>query len=246
MKKQKVITSSARLDEFREVLQGAKKVSSAVREITHDKRSLRSTQSAERALSGKYKTSEIAQELGLSTQKWVAIRKQIRAGNAYSPEIRDLLRAGINEKKQEEQQEVEKIRIRKAQSPRTYTVEESINGEVNRKTAKVYSSLKQVQELIGYADPIKLCPDKKSAALWWLKIGAGSDYFVLARETRGSGKGGYWVVDIRSPEEKASKGELNGQTRALEVLKDFKKDFNNYLDRDSLFEDTFEEDDNNE
>jgi hypothetical protein len=214
----KISTSRARIDEITEFFQQNK--SSAAKNISFDKRTVRSTQSAEKLLSGKYKASQIAQDLGIKTQKWVSIRKQIREGKIFSPEIRDYLRQEIQVKKEEIKQEKQKYREEK---PYLYKVKiENEDGTTVTRRAWVYPSMDNLKENVPWAQEIKLLPDLKQAAEWWATISAGADYFVLAA----AGDGGFWVVDIRTPEEKtAEKGKLNGATRAREILEKYNDEY---------------------
>src|SRR5512146_81260 len=81
-----------RLSAFRDYVQSTPKVSKFFQTNSTDKRTIRSTQRITQELTRHEKASTIANRLGVSTQKWVAIRKQVNQGKAYSPELRDTLK----------------------------------------------------------------------------------------------------------------------------------------------------------
>lgn len=69
-----------------------KQIVKALERGASDKRTLSSTKAAARALSSEFKPSQIAAKLGISTQKWTAVKGKIQKGKLFNPDLRDLLR----------------------------------------------------------------------------------------------------------------------------------------------------------
>lgn len=171
-----------------------------IREKSHDKRTVKSVQRITQELTRTASPKEIGRELGISYQRWTAIRKSIEKGEAYGPEFREALKqatAGV--------------------SP-DHELKESPNGSIFDffKDEGVLEKLK-----ITWGKDITPggFMDLDEAGEWWEKIGGGMEYFVITSRTdKKTGRKMYHVIDIRTPSEIKSKGKLKNIIRAREII----------------------------
>jgi len=182
------------LDKVREA-PGAK----FVKEISHDRRTIRSVKRLTKELTINARPKEIAQELGISTQKWLSIKKKIEAGQAYGPELRESLKQAVAGA-------VPDHEIREAPGGMSF----DYFPNDSKLTRLIHWSHKVTQR--GY-DTID------QAAEWWERIGGGADYFVISSTvSKKTGRKTYNVYDIRTPSEIKSKGHLKNIIRAREII----------------------------
>ena len=69
-----------------------KQIVKALEKGASDKRTLSTTKAAARALAAEFKPNQIAAKLGITTQKWTAVKNKITKGKLFNPDLRDLLR----------------------------------------------------------------------------------------------------------------------------------------------------------
>ncbi len=214
---------------------------------SYDGRSKKGTLKAVKDLE-KYKPGDVAESLGVSVQKWNAIKKQIKAGKLYNPVLRDSLKGAaaipeIKSKTEKAQKEIKKLikdsersnkkmdsAYKKAEKKlKTKTKKESTpKGEKDSPVARgrsgeyFWRDEKELKKQIPHARTVKTFPDYKQAKEWWKGISGGSFYFVLsARKNKKSGQTSYTVVDIRTERERGQKkGKLNGEARARQLVID--------------------------
>ena len=74
-----------------------KKVGAFFKQTSRDKRTVSSTKRAAAELQEGRTPKEVAQSLGISTQKWTAVKKKIQKGEVYGPEVRDTLKSARKE-----------------------------------------------------------------------------------------------------------------------------------------------------
>ena len=208
-----------------------KQIVKALEKGASDKRTLSSTKAAARALASEFKPSQIAAKLGISTQKWTAVKSKIQKGKLFNPDLRDLLRKvesklsgrkverketkqeraarldlGLSKKEFKEQNKKIKKQIRR---------EDSRIGIEKRGDVYFYKNHDDLIKKVKHAKTVKRLPDYKQAKEWWKEIGGGSAYFVITK------KGNLFnVVDIRTNKErsKSQKGKLNGVARARQII----------------------------
>lgn len=175
-----------------------------------DRRSVARTQRLERELSAEARPSTIAAELGISTQKWVSLRRGIRAGRVANPNVADLIGRTAEEgigrpqlAKIEYIADVPHKGRRKAEGQVWETGEAWV-----KENAPWMRDLKPG----GFAD-------KKSAMNWWGNAGAGSQYFALVHKKYKGGRTRYHIYDMRTAKELASKGTGKENARALRAVK---------------------------
>jgi len=98
-RKKKNIFQDAR-DIFAQGLISVRKLTGFFQTTNRDKRSIKSTQRAARELAAGHSDKEVASQLGISRQKWTALKHRIEKGAAYSPELREVLREADQDIKQ--------------------------------------------------------------------------------------------------------------------------------------------------
>jgi len=189
-----------RIDNFIDNLGQVKGPAGYLQATSRDKRTIRSTQRIVKEISQQSRPKQIARELGISTQKWVSIRKKIQEGKAYSPELRESLKQAA-------------VGLAPA-----HEVKESPGG-------MFYDYFQDIGEL----DKIKIRWAKSitprgfdtldQAAEWWERIGGGADYFVIAASvSKRTGRKLYKVYEIRTAGEIKNKGKLKNMIRAREII----------------------------
>lgn len=194
-----------------------------IAQASHDKRTVSTTRAAARAASSDRSASYIADRLGISRQKWVAVRTGIEKGRIFGPEIRDKLRAidqGTARPPERIRKEKAKEREKeKAAKPNLYLLAEGVryteNSEQFKKLipwAVIQKTEMTLQGLRNYLGPIPYA------------------YFVVVRvpSQKQAGKYLYRIYDIRTPSELKKKGHLSGEPRAEKI---FNEEFN-YIDSD--------------
>src|SRR6185503_8127218 len=87
-------------DIFAQGLISVRKLTGFFQTTNRDKRSIKSTQRAARELAAGHSDKEVASQLGISRQKWTALKHRIEKGAAYSPELREVLREADQDIKQ--------------------------------------------------------------------------------------------------------------------------------------------------
>ena len=220
-----------------------KQIVKALERGASDKRTQSTTKAAARALASEFKPSQIAAKLGISYQKWTAVKNKIQKGKLFNPDLRDLLRKvesklsgrkierketkaekaarqdlGLTKKQFKEQNKKIKKQISK---------EDSAGGVQKRGAVYYYKNHEDLTKKVKHAKIVKQLPDYKQAKEWWKEIGGGSSYFVITK------KGNlYNVVDIRTNKErsKSQKGKLNGVARARQIIEN---QYNETHDTDS-------------
>ena len=192
--------SQRKIDNFIDNLAQVRGPAGYLQEISHDKRTVKSVQRLTRELRQEFKPHEIAHELGISTQKWTAIRKRIEEGKAYGPELRESLKQA------------------KGGIAPDHELKESPNGM----TYDLYRNI-GTMEKIGITWGRDVTPGGfytlEEAANWWQEIGGGAEYFVICGKVeKSTGHIKYHVYDIRTASELKNKGKLKGIIRAREIM----------------------------
>lgn len=203
-------TPSGVFDQLREYLQELP-ISRAVGTV--DRRSISRTQRLETELSAQARPKQIAETLGISTQKWVAMRRGIREGRIASPTVGGLL---------------ERTATTDLAKPTLAKVEftADVPGKGRRKQeGQVWdiANEKWIKDNAPWMRDLKPggFADKRSALNWWGNAGAGSQYFAIVKKKSGKGRYRYHIYDMRTAAELSKKGNQKGQLRAQRVLKKY-------------------------
>lgn len=212
-----------------------KQIVKALERGASDKRTQSTTKAAARALASEFKPSQIAAKLGISTQKWTAVKGKIQKGKLFNPDLRDFLRK-VESKLSGRKIERKETRAEKAarldaglskaewkkQNTRIKKKDRAENKRVGvekRGSTYFYKDHNQLLKQVKHAKTIKQLPTYKQAKEWLNEIGGGSAYFVISKS---KGKRGdlFNVVDIRTNKErsKSQKGKLNGVARARQII----------------------------
>jgi len=181
-------------DILQQGLISVRKLSSFFKQTSHDKRTVKSTQRAAAELSEGRKPKEVASQLGMSYQRWTAIKKQIDKGQAYSPELRDILKDTREEYLSEPQKET---------APGGKSV--WYFPDMNR--------LKQRTKV----DLIKPFGFLSDALAFWETIISSSEYIAITNKD-----GMYYVVGLGKRSQRPQKGkkmERGGGNRVNQLLK---------------------------
>jgi hypothetical protein len=191
--------SQRRIDNYVDNLRQVQGVGGYLKEISRDRRTIRSVQRLTRELISNARPKEIAAELGMSTQRWTAIRKKIESGQAYSPELRESLKQAVSGA-------VPDHETRDAPGGRVFDY---------------FPNDTKLNRLIPWCK--KVTPrgfsDIDQAAKWWETIGGGAEYFVISASTsKKTGRKIYNVYEIRTAAEIKNKGRLKNVIRAREII----------------------------
>lgn len=208
-----------------------KKILKAIESGASDKRTRTTTKAAARALASEFKPSQIAAKLGISTQKWTAVKGKILKGKLFNPDLRDLLRKAEQKlsgrKVERKESKAERAaRLDLGLSKKEFAAQnKKIKKELRKEDSKIgvekrggvyfYKNHEDLTKKVKHAKIVKQLPDYRQAKEWWKEIGGGSAYFVITK------KGNlYNVVDIRTNKErsKSQKGKLNGVARARQII----------------------------
>lgn len=177
---------------------------------TIDRRSVARTQRLERQLSGEARPKQIAEELGISTQKWVALRRGIQEGRIASPNVADLI------------ERTSTVDIGKPSLAKIEYLADVPHKGRRKKEGQVWETsegwVKQNAPWMRDLKPGGFA-DKKSALNWWGNAGAGSQYFAIVRKRYKGDRTRYHIYDMRTAKELANKGQGRANARALRATK---------------------------
>jgi hypothetical protein len=126
-----------------------------IRTLSHDKRTVKSTQRAARELAAGRSPKEVADQLGISVQKWTSLKKQIDRGDIYGPEI--------------------KSRLAAAKTEYLTTPQQMENGVF------YFPDLNKLKKTT-HVDMIKGFPELSDALEWWESIVASDTYIAIAEK----------------------------------------------------------------
>jgi hypothetical protein len=169
-----------------------------------DRRSLPKTSRLVRDLS-EFRPKEIGQELGISYQKYVALRRKVEADQVSTPGLNDRLERALS-----------RLSIFKAQPQDQrgeYTSEAPIRGKRKFKIDFVEAGEKYIKENMKWARKIKGPGSKQSVLNWYGGVTGGKEYFWIVKDKRGR----YSVYDIRTNAEKSRKGRASD--KGLKAIK---------------------------
>jgi len=126
-----------------------------IRALSHDKRTVKSTQRAARELAQGRSPKAIADQLGISVQKWTSLKKQIDRGDIYGPEI--------------------KTHLESAKKEYLTTPQQMENG------VYYFPDLNKLKKTT-HVDMIKGFPELDDALEWWESIVASDTYIAIAEK----------------------------------------------------------------
>ncbi len=163
-------------------------------------------QRIESEISGTRKAKEIAKELGISTQKWVALRKRIRSGDLYGDALLEKL-GGARTNLENSFEKFVSVEYTYTNPDGTHTTR---SGEV-----VYFPNEDRLREKLPQARAIKTMYTFSDAKNYWGQIGGGAEYFGIVS----IGNGNYQVVDLRDQKEYNNRGKIDGEIRAKKILK---------------------------
>ncbi len=137
-----------------------------------------------------YKASDIAEELGITTQKYIALREEVHAYERSTGVLNDLL-----------EQTLERLQSR----IETIDVEVPVYDPIERRTYRqhIETTLEpedQFEEEYPDANLVKQYRHKASAVNYLARMPGALEYFKITRQ--GTGKKAYYqIYDIRDPSE---------------------------------------------
>lgn len=206
------------IDSLREALQ-ILPVSRAV--SSRDKRSEKRSKKLVKELE-QYKPSEVAGQLQISTQKYVAIRRQVEEGKVSSKALNDLLE-GATETLQTGTQETKKIATYPHEEEDEYITEAPVRGKRKFKIDYAIADEEFVKQKMKWATPIKRGMSRQSALNWFGNVAGGKEYFWIVKDK----KGRYSIYDIRTARERnrAHKGQVSGQTKAAAIYDQYSQEW---------------------
>jgi hypothetical protein len=207
MAKKKSIFENAK-DLIEQGLVSAKSLTGFFRNTNRDKRTIKSTQKAVETFQAGRTNKEAAADLGISTQRYTALKKQISQGKAYSPELRDVLIE--NAPRQEPS---------RRSTPRNVEPETLVDVARDKSGVYTFSSLETLQDSGTKVEIIKSFPSKRSAISWWKTIVNSGKYIAVAKDSSGF----YNVVAFGKREERPksyTKHYKNGKSKKVTVIED--------------------------
>ncbi len=221
------------LDNLREALQ-IMPVKRAV--AASDRRSIDRSRRLVKELESQ-KPSRVAAELQISTQKYVAIRRQVREGKVSSSTLNALL--------EQTNRELEKnVDLKRAAAalPHAkegeYISEAPVRGKRKFKIEYEYASQKFLKKKLPWATNIKPggFASLQSVLNWYGGVTGGKEYFWIVKGKSGK----YYVYDVRTPSEKTEsrKGGVSGELRAQKIMEKYEGWHDQYDEfEDEIFED---------
>lgn len=155
----------------------ARSIANFFRVTSRDKRTVKSTKTALKELEGGRRPKEVAADLGITYQRYTALKKQVTKGQAYSPELRDVF-------KQTKAQREEALRPGPERGPRKPGAgKEQAEPEIQRTPEGVYTfdNLEKIKATGTKVEEIKSFTSKRDALNWWKTINQSSKYIAIAR-----------------------------------------------------------------
>lgn len=174
-----------------------------------DRRSLKASRALVGELAGLGRPSEIAAGLGVSTQKYVALRRGIESGRIASPVLTDLLR--------ETKTRVLEASDRPKAESGTYRPERPVGRKKDFKVDYIQAGEEFVRGKMRFATKIKQFASLQSARNWYGAVTGGKEYFWIVKNKRG----GYSIYDVRSAAERSRRGRAGKTTRAQQILEQY-------------------------
>lgn len=176
----------------------------------YDKRSAKRGKRLIKDLEKKFRPSEIADEMGISTQKYTAIKKAIRKNKVASSTLNDLLEATA--------EGVRKNSGRPQDMRSDYIADKPVNGRRKFKIDYVEMSQDYIEKNMKWATNIKPggFASKQSALNWYGGVTGGKEYFSIVRGRNGR----FFIYDTRTASEKSKykKGQVSGNTKASRLM----------------------------
>jgi hypothetical protein len=208
-RKIKTVKPSGAIDNLREALQ-IKPAGEVLDRV--DGRSKKSVKKIARDLSKKFRASEIAEALGISTQKWTALKRRITKGKAADPVLNDLLK--------DTAEKVRDISSKPRDMRGEYEANKPVNGRKKFKLDFVEVGYEYIKDKIKWATDVKPggFASMQSALNWYGGVTGGKEYFkIVKRKTKG-GRERIYIFDTRTPDEKSRKGSVSGSTKADRII----------------------------
>lgn len=182
-----------------------------------------------------YKPSQVAQSLGISTQKYVAIRRGIQSGKIANPLVNAYLdtgRAGIRADRKAQEKIYDYPRAKQG----TYKNDKAGARGKSFKVDYVEVGQGFIDSKAQWAIDVKPggFASLRSALNWYGNVTGGKEYFWIVRGNDGS----YHIYDNRTASERAGKGDVSGQTKAGRLLDQYEDMRDEELEED--YEDEFD------
>lgn len=180
MTKKKTIFQDAR-DLFEQGLQSVKNLSRFLSGTSRDKRTIKSTQKAFKELSEGRRAKDIGEQLGIPYQRVAVLRKKIEAGEAYSPELRDIVKEAAQEYNEKPQK---------------------LDGGV-----MYFPNKEKLQNSVNHIEVVKTFPELEDARRYWKRI-INSDKYIGITSITKKGQKFYQVVGMGKRSQRPYKGKI--------------------------------------
>lgn len=173
-----------------------------------DRRSLPREKRLIRELEGEYKPSQIAEEIGISTQKYVALRHAIREEEISSGVMGDFLENVLTK--------LEKWNELPIALTGKYKSAKPVEGRVFFPIEYIQAGENFVKNEMKWAENVQPggFASLRSALNWYGEVTGGQEYFWIVRDKRGQ----YSIYDVRTAAEKANKGNVKGKSAAQKIF----------------------------
>jgi hypothetical protein len=174
-----------------------------------DKRSLKAARMRIAQLD-EYKARDVAETLGLRTQKYIALRRMIQQGKVGSPALTALLNEGRKRVSEMPafKREIYTTEVRARRGKRTAQMDMwEVPDEFRNRRMRWTKDIKPG----GFAS-------KRSALNWLGNVGGGAEYFVIVRKKLKGGRIRWHIHDIRTKAELNRKGRVAGRLKGKKAL----------------------------
>lgn len=206
------------IDNLKEALQEGRKIRQALERT--DKRSISRGQKLVKEIGKNYTDKEIATSLGVSRQKYTALKIQIKKGRAGSSVLNDLL--------EQTKGTIARDTGRPQAMTGEYQTEKRVNGKKKFKVDYVEMGKDYIDKKMPWAQNVKPggFASRQSALNWYGGVTGGKEYFKLVKgsKTVKGPKGQrviytrYFIYDTRTPAERSRKGKVAGSAKAERII----------------------------
>ncbi len=165
-----------------------------------------------------YKPSEVAREMGISTQKYTTLRRQVEEGKVSSSSLNDTLEQ-VSETLKETSEKTKEIAGYPHEEEDEYITEAPVRGKRKFKIDYAIASEDFVNKKMKWAAPIKRGMSRQSALNWFGNVTGGKEYFWIVKDDNGR----YSIYDVRTAAERGAskKGTVSGNTKATALYDEY-------------------------
>lgn len=180
-----------------------------------DARSLARSRRLIAELEQKQPAHETAALLGISTQKYAAMKRAVRQGKASSGTLNDLL----------EETSAAASKLSYGEKTGTYIVDEGHHPREETSYINVPKSF--IEKRLPWAHVTRPggFASLSDTLNWYGNVGGANEYFwIVTKRSKKTGRLRYYIYDIRTPKELAKKGKLTGALKAQKTLERYDKE----------------------